>query len=105
MLEVVYALALALDNAGSNMAARIPMMAMTTSSSISVNPLPPARTVLDDGDIKNTRNRLLALHLIEADGRAGEVVGKRGGGAGRDHGRAHVGPDRIGKRLFIPHLV
>src|SRR5262245_10216296 len=42
MHAVRCAFSLALDNAGSNMAARIAMMAMTTSSSINVNP--PARS-------------------------------------------------------------
>ena len=39
------AFAFALDNAGSNIAARIAMMAMTTSNSIRVNP-PLARHLL-----------------------------------------------------------
>jgi hypothetical protein len=36
---MLWAFALALDNAGSNSAARIAMMAMTTRSSISVKPV------------------------------------------------------------------
>jgi hypothetical protein len=50
----------ALESAGNNMAARIAMMAMTTSSSISVKPLAQLRRSFDFG-----RNAALVIRSIE----------------------------------------
>jgi hypothetical protein len=64
-------LALALLRAGSNIAARMAMIAITTSNSINVNPLPVVTTAFDPGVVdrfivKERRARVQKTFLFDS---------------------------------------
>ncbi len=58
---------LARDNAGNNIADRMPIMAITTSNSIRVNPTPfapPANAEVGETGNVFTAQKLLTIHLV-----------------------------------------